>query len=188
MASLIWLTDIHLNFVEEHHRELFYQSVRAANCDGVVLTGDIAEAPTVESTLIELEAELDVPLYFVLGNHDFYYGSIVDVRHRVTDLCETEPRLQYLTGGGVVSLSPTVGLLGHDGWADAREGDYERSYVMMNDYRLIHEFTGINKSDRWPILQAMGDSAATEVRRQSKKLMFIKIKPQNCLHMKLELN
>src|SRR5438093_2989908 len=39
----------------------------------------------------------------------------------------------------IFPLAPGVGLIGHDGWADAREGDYERSTVMMNDYRLIEE-------------------------------------------------
>ena len=71
MATLIWLTDVHLNFVEECQRDQFYDSVRSAGCDGVLLTGDIAEAPSIERTLIELEIELDLPIYFVLGNHDY---------------------------------------------------------------------------------------------------------------------
>src|SRR5262249_54833064 len=55
--------------------------------------------------------------------------------------------------------------VGHDGWADARLGNYERSLVMMNDYRLIEEFAGMSKQDRWPLLIAEAEAAAFHVRR-----------------------
>ena len=61
---------------------------------------------------------------------------------------------------GSLELAAGVGLVGHDGWADARLGDYERSYVMMNDYKLIAELAGMSKVDRWPVLKALGDQAA----------------------------
>src|SRR5207245_2109809 len=103
--------------------------------------------------------------YLVLGNHDFYFGSIAAVRRSVVDLCRRRPRLVYLTAGGVVQLAPGMGLLGHDGWADARVGDYERSLVMMNDYRLIEELAHCDKQQRLPRLRALGDEAAEHVRR-----------------------
>jgi hypothetical protein len=81
----------------------------------------------------------------------------------VQELCTSHANLVYLTSAGAVSLSARTGLCGHDGWADARLGDYERSLVMMNDYRLIEELAGVNKRDRWPMLKAMGDEAARHV-------------------------
>jgi Icc protein len=106
-----------------------------------------------------------VPIYFVLGNHDFYFGSIAEVRRNVGALCRRRPRLKYLTDAAVVPLAPGVGLIGHDGWADAREGDYERSTVMMNDYRLIEELAQYSKQERLAELHALGDEAAQHVRR-----------------------
>ena len=73
------------------------------------------------------------------------------------------PHLPYLTSADAIELTPAVGLCGVDGWADARLGDYERSLVMMNDYRLIEELAGVGKRDRWPLLQALGDAAARRV-------------------------
>jgi hypothetical protein len=71
----------------------------------------------------------------------------------------------YLTAlAEPVALTPGVALVGHDGWADARLGDYERSLVMMNDYKLIAELAAHGKRDRWPILQALGDEAAAHIR------------------------
>lgn len=64
-----------------------------------------------------------------------------------------------------MELALGVGLVGHDGWADARLGDYETSLVMMNDYRLIEELAGVGKRERWPLLQQLGDRAAEHVRQ-----------------------
>ena len=61
--------------------------------------------------------------------------------------------------------TPHLGLVGTDGWADARLGDYERSMVMMNDHRLIEELAAVGKQERWPLLKQLGDDAAAHIRR-----------------------
>jgi 3',5'-cyclic-AMP phosphodiesterase len=163
MRRVAWLTDLHLNFLEPRQTDDFLVRVAAAQPDAVLIGGDIAEAPSVVASLERIAARLTCPIYFVLGNHDFYFGSIQRVRLAVEALCRERPNLVYLTSASAVSLSPRTGLCGHDGWADARLGDYERSLVMMNDYRLIEELAGVNKRDRWPLLKAMGDEAARHV-------------------------
>ncbi|HVX10431.1 MAG TPA: metallophosphoesterase [Pirellulales bacterium] len=163
MQRVAWLTDLHLNFLEVPQTDDFLAQVAAARPDVVLIGGDIAEAPSVVANLERIATRLTCPIYFVLGNHDFYFGSIEKVRLAVDELCRQRPNLFYLTSAGAFSLGPRVGLCGHDGWADARLGDYERSLVMMNDYRLIEELAGVNKRDRWPMLKAMGDAAARHV-------------------------
>ena len=164
MKRLVWLTDVHLDFVDGPSRQAFYEAVRAQQPAAVLLGGDIAEAPTVADLLRELDDALQTPIHFVLGNHDFYHGSIAGVRQQMQALCRERPRLNYLTQGDVTPLGDW-GLVGHDGWADARVGDYEKSYVMMHDYRLIEELRGVDKEHRWPLLRALGDEAAEHVQR-----------------------
>lgn len=164
MPRVAWLTDLHLNFVEEAARFSFYDELQQLDVDAFLLSGDVGEAASVTKYLGELDSTVQRPLYFVLGNHDFYFGSIDEVRRRVSELCAQRPQLVYLTEAGVQPLSDQSALVGHDGWADARIGDYERSYVMMNDYRLIQELAGISKQERWPRLQALGDAAAEATR------------------------
>jgi predicted phosphodiesterase len=82
---LAWLTDIHLDFVDAAGRAALAAAVGAERPDGVVVTGDIATAPTVLELLDELGAAIGAPLWFVLGNHDFYRGSIADVRARAAE-------------------------------------------------------------------------------------------------------
>jgi predicted MPP superfamily phosphohydrolase len=164
MKRVIWLTDLHLNFLTADQRVDFLHRVRDQSPDAVLISGDIGEARDVVPFLGQIEAAWPCPVYFVLGNHDFYFGSIAEVRQRIDELCKDHPRLRYLTHCGVEQLTAEVGLLGHDGWADAQLGDYERSLVMMNDYRLIAELAGYSKQSRLAVLQAMGQQAAQQVR------------------------
>ena len=165
MRRLAWLTDIHLNFVAPQNVDALCRSVLAQGADAVLLTGDIAEAPDVVGHLEGLDARLRLPLYFVLGNHDFYLGSIAAVRASVADLCERSSRLCWLPRARTVALTPDTGLVGHDGWADGRFGDHAGSSdLLLNDFRFIAELAGLDKTGRLERLHALGDEAAAHFR------------------------
>ncbi len=166
MFRLAWITDLHFNFLPFERVDEFLGQVADRRPDAVVLTGDVSEAHDLAAMLAHIDDLIQRPLYFVLGNHDFYHGSIRDIRTAVTALCDARPRLCYLTATDEpIELVPGVALVGHDGWADARLGDYERSMVMMNDYRLIAELTRHTKLERWALLKALGDEAAAHIRK-----------------------
>jgi predicted phosphohydrolase len=166
MRRVVWLTDIHLNFLSPEALGALEGLVRCAEPDAVLLGGDIDEAPGLTACLRGMAQRLPWPIYFVLGNHDFYRGSITVVRREVAALCRELPQLTYLTDTGVVELTPHVGLVGHDGWADGRAGDYERSDVFLNDYFLIEELAEpLPKDERLRRLNRLGDEAAEHVRR-----------------------
>ncbi|PCH54758.1 MAG: serine/threonine protein phosphatase, partial [Legionellales bacterium] len=52
--KLAWLTDIHLNFLEQDVRQEFYLEIIKTNCDAILITGDIAEAPSLCEILKEM--------------------------------------------------------------------------------------------------------------------------------------
>jgi predicted phosphohydrolase len=164
MQRIVWLTDLHLNFIPRDEVVQFLLQVSKQHADAVLITGDIAESSDVCEYLVQMAQVWECPIYFVLGNHDYYFSSIVAVREAVRALSLQQTNLHYLTEQGVVRLSAEVGLLGHDGWADARYGDYLRSYVMMHDYRLIEDLAGLDTLARWRVLQQLGDSAAQAIR------------------------
>jgi 3',5'-cyclic-AMP phosphodiesterase len=164
---LTWLTDVHLNFLRYDATDEFLHGVRKAEPDAVLITGDIAEAHDLRHYLETIDDRLECPIYFVLGNHDYYHGSIAGVRNMVIELCELRPRLHYLSACELpIELAPSLALVGHDGWADGRFGNYEQSIVQMVDWRLIKDFVGQSKLARLPIVQGLGDAAAAHVRRQ----------------------
>ncbi len=155
-----WLTDIHLNFLSPENRAVFYQRIRGQNLDALLIGGDIAEAHTVAGILAELDLALGIPIYFVLGNHDFYHGSIAAVRHTVRQSCAASGRLRWLPDAGVIPLAGETALIGHDSWADGRIGDFFGSDVMMNDYVLIEDLRFLAKPRLLARLSALGDEAA----------------------------
>lgn len=166
---LAWLSDVHLNFVRDPATGTldddyftFIESVKAAAADGVVISGDIAEAPDLEEWLLRLGAGIpDIPIYFVLGNHDFYRGSIVRRREQIRIFCERNPRFCYLSSQAApIPLSDQTMLIGHDGWADGRLGDFHRSTVNLADYSYIEELTGLTLDQRFATVNRLGDEAA----------------------------
>lgn len=163
MTRVAWLTDVHLNFLGETARKRFYATVAETGADAILLGGDVSEATDLVEMLEGLADSLSRPIYFVLGNHDFYHSSIREVRTRIDRLTERLPWLVYLSHTGVKELAPQVGLVGHDGWADARLGDYERSLVEMNDNRLIAELAAHGKRERWNVLKSLADEAAAHL-------------------------
>ena len=138
----------------------FYTLLREQNLDALLLGGDIGEGDSVIQFLDELEVSLQIPIYFVLGNHDFYRGSIAGVRQAVARRVAASRWLRWLPVSGVVSLSDNTALVGHDSWADGRFGDFYRSGVMLNDYVLIAELRGLLKTELYAKLNALGDEAA----------------------------
>lgn len=81
--KIAWVTDIHLNFLESAEREGFYRDIVATNSNAVLVSGDIAEAPTVSDILEEMAQHIAKPIYFVLGNHDYYQSSVKNVKQKV---------------------------------------------------------------------------------------------------------
>lgn len=173
MHRTAWLTDLHLNFVDEAAFDELIAELVSASVDSVLLGGDVAEAHSVVSWLSQFEEKLlaqsprsDVPIYLVLGNHDFYYGGIKSVRRQVEEFAEGSNWCFLTTAMQPIRLTDRAALVGHDGWADAREGDYNRSLVMMNDYLLIEELAKFSKQDRLVELHRLGDEAAEHIRKQ----------------------
>jgi 3',5'-cyclic AMP phosphodiesterase CpdA len=165
VQRLAWITDIHLDFVGPDQLELFCARLLEARPDAILLSGDISQAHRLTDDLARLSALLKLPIYFVLGNHDFYRGSIASVRVRIEAFCQVCPLLRWLPCAGLVALTPQTGLLGHDGWADGRNGNYIASDVMLNDYLYIGEFIGLDSRQRLTRLQALGDEAAEYFRK-----------------------
>jgi 3',5'-cyclic-AMP phosphodiesterase len=159
---LAWATDIHLNFARPVPYLAFVESLHANQPHALLITGDIAEAPDFDLYLKRLAETLRLPIYFVLGNHDFYRSSVTEVRQRAAAL---PGDLHWLPARGIVELTPETALIGHDGFADARCGDYTNSDVMLNDFHYIAELIGLGRHDRRLRLQELAEESAAHFRR-----------------------
>ena len=162
---LAWTTDIHLEFLTPARLTDFCIELASSKAEAFLIGGDISQSRGLEKHLRILERTLDRPIYFVLGNHDYYHSSIEEVRSKVARISANSPRLHWLPATGAVALDDDTGLVGHDGWADGRYGDYANSNILLNDYRLIEDFRRLNANQRLLMLQALSDQAADFFRR-----------------------
>jgi 3',5'-cyclic-AMP phosphodiesterase len=165
MKRFAWLTDIHLNFLERPQCERFLDEVAQQRADGILIGGDIAEGHTLETYLKMIADRVGGPVYFVLGNHDFYYSSISATRATARAVCRVVPSLHWLSESGIVPLSDQTALIGCDGWADGRFGNFFESDVDMTDYFLIEDLSRLDREARFQKLNALGDEAAVYLRR-----------------------
>jgi len=157
---LAWATDIHLEFLTPAGLTRFVVSLAESKADAFLLGGDISQARGLEKHLRILERSLERPIYFVLGNHDFYHGSIGGVRELAGRMTAASSHLRWLPAVGPVELSERCGLIGHDGWADGRAGDYANSSVSLNDFRLIEDFLTLGFAERLRLMQGLASQAA----------------------------
>ncbi len=163
-ARATWLTDLHLNFLESEALDRFLATVEGERPEVIFVTGDTGESQDV----LELVEQLSqiAPVYFVLGNHDFYRSSIAEVRERAIATKRWLPAL------GPVHLTESTALVGVDGWGDARCGNLE-SPVRLADWMWIRELEGLlhcSSAHRVETLRRIGVDEATTLERHLGRL------------------
>lgn len=162
-VKLGWLSDIHLNFLDQPQVRRFFRQLAAHDVDGWLVGGDIGESRSLAGFLLLFGSELPCKTYFVLGNHDFYGGSLAGVREDVRRTVASSDRLVWLTESEPQVLGGGIAVVGDDGWADGRFGNALETPVELNDFRLIRELSGLSRLALIQTLNALGDQAAARL-------------------------
>lgn len=160
MKRIGWMTDLHLDFLSKAGRRAFIDELVKKEPELLLVGGDTATASLLEECFREMARRLPCPICFVLGNHDFYGGSLAEVQKWAASVREWSENLFWLPNSGIIELTPTTALIGHDGWADGRLGNYATSQVMLNDFFKIKELCGLDKEQRLLQMHTLGDAAA----------------------------
>lgn len=158
-----WLTDIHLSFNDYRHAVDFVRRVDQDGGEAVLIGGDIGEALDLPDWLALFERHVNRPVYFVLGNHDYYGSSLRQTRAEVARISRSSDRIVWLGGASVLRLSREVGLVGHGGWADGSLGDYAGSRLLLNDFLHIKDFIGLGSAQRLSRMQTLAGEAASQI-------------------------
>ena len=177
--KILHLTDIHLDHLYLEAIQRYCRRLKQEAPDIVVITGDISNANLISEHLLVLRKELaPCPVFFVAGNHDFYNGSIEEVRAEFSSHCtyigpaKTTPSGEgayWLGSSGVIHLSETHALIGIDGWYDGGYADWFKSQLDMNDYYLIKELSGPmiqTRQERFNALQRLSAASADYIQVQ----------------------
>lgn len=167
--QLIWATDIHLDHCNDETIAAFTQSIQSSKGDALCLTGDLSEAPSLKAHLEELAEQIEIPIFFILGNHDYYHGSLKSVRQEMRQLTEDSRWLNWMPAAGLIPLTEQTCIIGHDCWGDGRNGDVYGSWLKLSDFRLIEDlkqaFEIGGEKGRVDLLNALGDQGAEHLRK-----------------------
>ncbi len=163
--SYCWITDVHLDFLQREPRKYHAFLDTLSPYKGIIISGDIANANIIYEVLAGMYKYTQKPIYFVLGNHDYYGSRVKMVRHDMLSFKDPKyyddhhNNIIYLTHSEIfIELEPGMFLCGIDGWADSRAGDFKNSRVRLNDSVYIEdlrnaehfdEAKGLGKMMRW---------------------------------------
>ena len=167
---LAWTTDLHLNSVPTQAWEQWIQKISSLDTDGLVITGDISEGDDVVRQLQRIASESNLPVYFILGNHDFYESTFQATRQNVIHACRDSGQLHYLTDLAALQVSTGTYLLGEDGWADGTVGNYDESTIHLNDFERIGDFKACGQFAWKQKLNDLGRESAKRLRAKLDQL------------------
>ncbi len=143
--KLAWTSDLHLVFLAPtaHSTDdclrIWLEDLASQPYDALAISGDISEAPYLHEHLELLESYVKRPIYFVLGNHDYYRSSIEQVIPALRTFMSDTTHLHCMDLLEYVELTPTTALIGHGCWGDGGYGDFFSSRIMLNDWKVIEE-------------------------------------------------
>ena len=157
---LAWLTDIHLEMLTDAEFDAFMDDIRATHPTDVMITGDIGTGISLCGYLTRIESALNIPIYFVLGNHDFYRSNFDTVHAEVRELHSTHDNLVWMPEAGVVELNAATALVGHGGWSDGGYGDFMASPTLLNDHVQIMSLVTSDKRERLEKVALRGRQSA----------------------------
>jgi Icc protein len=135
----LWFTDTHLDKVTPWKKILFIKYLQKENPKGIIITGDISNGRNTYEDLEMIAKTVTCNIYFVLGNHDYHWGSMEGTHDKIRALCKEYSHLIWMTEAGVVHINDEVAFIGTEGWYDAEEGRPE--YLKLTfDWFLVDDF------------------------------------------------
>ena len=157
--KIAWCTDLHLNFCGDRPVEEFIDRLKNSDAEAVFISGDISTGNFI-GVHLKIIAAVDLPIFFCLGNHDFYGSSFSEIDRIVNECCRQCSNLHHLGQGEIIQLTSNTTLVGHRGWADGRAGAVSRSRVWLNDFEKIQDLKLDDRNALFSKLAQLGSESA----------------------------
>lgn len=166
---ILWVSDIHLNFLKQPKAAKFFAESLAEEhpeATGIIITGDISTGKLVQKHLSDFAEGWKKPVFFTVGNHDYYDSSFSVVDRKIQQVCEEFQHMLWLNNGA--HLHDEASIVGANGWYDANYGN-KNTEVDLNDFYVIDDFKRFRKShgfqhefDKPALLNAVRKKAGQE--------------------------
>lgn len=156
-SKLVWCTDIHLDFLRPYGAQAAfgeYLGDEYPDAKACIITGDISETPTLENHLGEFEEGFQSPVYFVLGNHEYYKGSFEKTEKIASNF------YGWLERHNSIEVTKHCALIGTEGWYDGLAG-FPKARFAMSDWTEIKDLKClIDRDHLLSVCQTRSDSLA----------------------------
>jgi len=132
--------DIHLDHVKDSVNGSKIKRVArdmSKGLDALILCGDLSVGHLLEAHMKAFQEGSSCPVYFVLGNHDFWCLDEESVWATAKSLPGA------LDFAGVVELSKDTCLVGVTGWYDTRAGSLIENTILMPELSLASMYEGL---------------------------------------------
>lgn len=163
--KIAWLSDIHLDHLSNEKFVDFVDSLVKQDVDAYFLTGDICHGLFHETVFNIFERFLHSPMFFVLGNHDFYHSSFDKVAERITEFADASDSLFWMNNCGIIELNENTCVIGHDGWYDGRNGKFFNTEAHLSDFLFIEELVDLENLALYQKLNELGDYSAKKIKQ-----------------------
>ncbi len=177
MKRYLFLTDTHFNFankspLRDPAKHLskkqgieflldVRETIQQQQLDGLFLSGDVINGPNVEKHLLWISKILQIPIYFVRGNHENYFSNFKNIQSQISQACQQDSNLHYLDHCQPISLSENTALIGHTGWYDAGYRKPLTPLVFIWDFLFIEDFRKCSSmADRYRLMRQKANEAA----------------------------
>ncbi len=102
---------------------------------------------------------MELKIYFMTGNHDYYANDFVVSDDSIASVCREHPHLTRLGQGEIVPLDERTVLIGHPGGGGGRSGIGSATKVRMNDSLLISDLK-LEGQELFDRMAALADASA----------------------------
>lgn len=148
--------------------------------EALVHCGDIAEPPTLLAALDFWEAEANFPMYFALGNHDYYGKHIQSQQRFLRRWCGDKRRVHYLSSLPGLSNQASI-LMAIDSWYDAYGITGEQSERFFFDKAFIKDFETLNCGQIIDLLKSLWQQQLQELSAKVEQAIGLGISSINIL-------
>lgn len=116
-----YFSDLHLDVKDSSIFKKIESFVKKNDLKTAFVTGDISNGIQITSHLKQL-SKIIPQIYFILGNHCYYFSSIWRVEDQIQNLTPVYSNLHWLTGLPPIELNADTALIGSEGWTASKSG------------------------------------------------------------------
>lgn len=116
-----YFSDLHLDVKGDSIYKKIESFMKTNNLQKAFVTGDISNGIQITYHLKQLSKVIP-EVYFILGNHCYYFSSIFRVEDEISNLTPVYSNLHWLTALPPIELSADTALIGSEGWNCSKAG------------------------------------------------------------------